>query len=91
MKNLLIAATLATVALSGFAMDNLPIEKSVALKDGSTVYVFKDGKMAMESPYGRAVYMNLNEVMTTKDGQTLVMNGNEVGALQQAIYRHNRR
>ena len=91
MKKLLLIATLTTAAFSGFAMDNLPIQKSVALKDGSTVHVFKDGKMAMESPSGRAVYMNPNEVMTTKDGQTLVMNGNEVGALQQAIYRHSRR
>ncbi|WP_426148893.1 CopK family periplasmic copper-binding protein [Polaromonas sp. DSR2-3-2] len=32
--------------LSAFAVDQAGIEKSVELKDGSTVHLFKDGKMA---------------------------------------------
>lgn len=57
------------------------VEKSVALQDGSTVHVFKDGKMAMEDRLGRVVSMNQGHVMRTRDGQTIVMAGNETARL----------
>jgi len=52
------------------------------LKDGSTVYVFKDGKMAMEDRLGRTVGMKAGHVMETKDGQKIIMVGNELARLE---------
>ncbi|OVZ13842.1 copper resistance protein CopK, partial [Pseudomonas aeruginosa] len=30
---------------------------TISLADGGTLYIFKDGKMAQESRFGRAVYL----------------------------------
>jgi len=64
------------------------VEKSIPLKDGSTVQVFADGKMAMESRFGGAAYMEPGHVMQTKDGKQIVMNGNEVARLDQVLARN---
>ena len=73
-KKLLIAAVTGLFALSAFAVD----EKTYELKDGSTVHVFKDGKMGMEDKMGRAARMKEGHIMETKDGQKLMMKGDEV-------------
>lgn len=62
-----------------------PAEKLFQLTDGSTVHVFADGKMAMESQFGRAVQMEPGHAMQTKDGKTIAMNGNEVARLDQEL------
>ena len=54
----------------------------VNLTDGSSLYVFKDGKMSMADKYGRPVRMNAGQVMEAKDGQRLTMVGDEVARLQ---------
>ena len=66
------------------------VEKSIPMKDGSTVYIFKDGKMGMEDKMGRAVRMKHGEVMETKDGQKIMMHGDEVMRLD-SILRHDTR
>ena len=86
---ILVAAASSMIALSAFAVDANQVEKSIQLKDGSTVRVFADGKMAMESQFGRAVYMEPGHVMQTKDGQQVIMNGNEVARLDQ-LYAKDR-
>ncbi len=53
----------------------------IELKDGSSVYVFEDGKMAMESKFGRVTRMNPGKTMEAKDGRKIVMHGDEVGRL----------
>ncbi|RZI40064.1 copper resistance protein CopK [Herbaspirillum sp. HC18] len=78
------------VALSAFAVDAAKVEKSIELKDGSTVYVFKDGKMGMEDKMGRTVRMKEGHVMETKDGQRIIMIGDEVARLE-TILRANQR
>ncbi len=65
------------------------VEKSIQIKDGSTVHVFSDGKMAMEDKFGRATYMAPGHVMQTKDGKQLAMNGNEVARLDQLLGKNN--
>ena len=65
-----------------------PTEKLIQLTDGSTVYVFADGKMAMENQYGRAVYMEPGHVMQTRDGKKIAMNGNEVARLDSLIIQN---
>ena len=57
----------------------------IELKDGSTLYIFKDGKIAMEDRYGRATRMELGTVMETKDGQRIKMESDEVARLQSLI------
>jgi hypothetical protein len=47
------------VSVPAFASDAAreAAERSIELKDGSTVYIFKDGKMGMEDKLGRAMRM----------------------------------
>lgn len=77
-KKILIIAASSMVALSAFAVDQGNVQKSIELKDGSTVYIFKDGKMGMEDKLGRAIRMKPGKVMEAKDGQKLIMIGDEV-------------
>ncbi len=84
-------STMAFVAMSAFAVDLSQVEKSVPLKDGSTVYIFKGGKMAMEDKNGRAARMQPNVVMEAKDGQRIIMVGDEVAYLNYLINKDNRK
>lgn len=68
-------------ASTSFAHPLSSMDKTVPLQDGSTVYVFKDGKMAMEDRLGRVVSMDQGHVMQTRDGQTIAMVGNETARL----------
>lgn len=87
----ILVLSLVLPALSALAMDRLDIAKSTPLKDGSTVHQFKDGKMVMESKFGKAVRMKEGTAMETADGQSITMKGDEVAKLAQGIYSHNRR
>lgn len=84
-KKILIVVAGSMVALSAFAVDLSTVEKSVELKDGSTVYLFKNGKMAMENKLGRVVRMKPGHVMETKDGQRIIMVGDEVARLETVL------
>ena len=87
LKKLLIVAALTTVTFSAFASDaaRAAAQKTIDLKDGSTVYIFKDGKMAMEDKVGRAMRMKKGVVMETKDGQKIMMHGDEVMRLENIL------
>ena len=85
-KKILIAAASSMVALSAFAVDSSKVEKSIELKDGSTVYLFKDGKMGMEDKYGRASRMGEGHVMETKGGQKITMIGNETARTDNVLH-----
>ena len=93
LKTILVTAisTLGLVALSAFAVDLSQVEKSIPLKDGSTVYVLKGGKMGMEDKYGRASRMEPSVVMETKDGQRIAMIGDEVAYVNSLINKDNRK
>ena len=80
-KKLAGAALLLAIATVTFAADEANIDKKFELKNGSTVYVFKDGKMGMEDKLGRVVTMKPGHVMETKDGQKIIMIGNELARL----------
>jgi hypothetical protein len=87
-KHLTIAAALFAVA-SSFAADERLVANKFELKDGSTVYVFKDGKMSMEDKVGRPTQMKPGRVMETKDGQRLIMIGNEIARLESLRKEHS--
>jgi hypothetical protein len=86
-KKLLLAAATSMFALSAFAVGADDCVQIIQLNDGSTVHVFADGKMGMESKFGSAAYMQPGHVMETKDGKKIVMNGNEVARVYQLQHR----
>lgn len=86
-KLALIAVLSAAGATSAFAHDAARAEAKqvIDLKDGSTLYIFKDGRMAMEGRYGNATRMEHGMTMETKDGQKITMQGDEVARLHSLL------
>jgi len=87
LKKLVLAAASSMFALSALAVDANQVEKFVALKDGSTVYVFSDGKMGVEDKFGRASYVAPGRVLDAKDGSKIVMTGNEVARVHELLVK----
>ncbi len=88
LKNLLVAVAVGSISISAMAADTpqtAKAEHDIVLKDGSTLHVFKDGKMAMEDKYGRAVRMEEGAQMETKDGKKFIMNSDEVARLSSEL------
>ena len=78
-KRILAVCACSLIGMSAYAQgQHMHGTKSFELKDGSKVYMMKDGKMGMEDKHGRAAPMKPNTVMETKDGKKIVMVGNEV-------------
>lgn len=86
-KTILIAGILAMLGSNAFGDDQARrnAEKVIELKDGSTLYIFKDKKMAMQDKNGRTTRMEPGHVMETKDGDKIIMIGNEVARLDFLI------
>ncbi|KDP87246.1 copper resistance protein CopK [Cupriavidus sp. SK-3] len=84
-KGFLLAAGASTLAFSVFAADPSRLEQKFELKDGSTLYIFKDGKMGMEDKLGRPASMKEGLIMETKDGQKIMMQGNEVWRVDRLL------
>lgn len=84
-KKILAAAAGSMIAVTAVALESIDMERCVTLKDGSRVHVFRDGKMGMESAYGRAVRMDPGSVMEAKDGQKITMRGDEVARVDGII------
>ena len=85
LKKMLAILALSSLGVSAYAVDASQVENSIEVKDGSTVYIFKDGKMAMEDKLGRTVRMKKDTVMETKDGQKILMHGDEVMRLENIL------
>ena len=81
LNKLLLSAAMFAAVTAAFAFDVSNIAKTVQLQDGSAVYVFKDGRMAMEDKLGRTVAMPEGQAMRTRDGQSMAMVGNETARL----------
>ena len=88
LKKLLIIVAMSAVTATAFAADpaHTAAKQTLELKNGSTVYVFPDGKMAMEGKTGKPERMKEGVVMETKDGQKLTMVGDEVAKLESLKY-----
>ncbi|NMG30006.1 periplasmic Cu(I)/Cu(II)-binding protein CopK [Aromatoleum evansii] len=86
LTKILSAVAFALMASSAMAVDQGGVEQSILLTDGSTVYIFEDGKMAMEDKFGRVARMQEGHVMETRDGQKIVMNGDEIWRLKRALH-----
>lgn len=89
---LIVATAAALSTMPAIARDTLPqvTTQTYELRDGSTVYVFNDGKMAKEDRFGRAVPIASGEVLQLTDGRTIPAIGNEVGRLSVILSEHDR-
>jgi hypothetical protein len=78
---------LAIAAAPVFAMDAQPsnLSKTVPLKGGETLYVFKDGRMAKANKFGRPVYLKQGEMLAPVEGQPIAAVGNEIAQLSVLI------
>ena len=85
LKQLLLVTVLSAASASVFAGGADKAEKSIPLKDGSTLHIMKGGKMAMEDKLGKAVAMKKGEVMETMDGKKIMMHGNELMRLDKYL------
>ena len=87
LHGLFVALALASsmIALPAFAVDLSNVKESIPLKDGSTVYVFKDGKMGMEDKLGVPTRMKPGHVMETKGGKKRIMIGDEVAQVDRIL------
>ena len=81
--SLFAAVVLSALASSAFASDSLAnnVDKTYRLKDGGTVFVFKDGKMAIADKFDRAVHLPKGQVLETADGQKITMTTSESARL----------
>lgn len=87
LNKFLVVATAGLISVSAFAADAARSEAKqvIELKDGATLYLFKDGKMAMENKFGQAVRMKEGAEMETKDGQKFKMTSDEVARLSSLL------
>ncbi|ABM42860.1 conserved hypothetical protein [Acidovorax sp. JS42] len=87
LKKMLMVAIMSAISVTAFASDAArdAAKQTIELKDGSTLYIFKDGKMSMEDKYGRAKQMKKDTVMETKDGQKIMMHKDEVMRLDSLL------
>ena len=92
LKKMLMVALMSAVSVTAFASDaaRAAAKQVIELKDGSTVYIFKDGKMGMEDKLGRSIRMKKDTVMETKDGQKIIMHGDEVMRLDNLLHEGHR-
>lgn len=77
------AVTVFSVAAESDARD--AAKQTIELQDGATLYVFKSGKMAVESRFGNAAYTRPGTELRAKDGSTITMIGNEVAYLDSLL------
>lgn len=74
--------SLLALAVSGSAIAaGTEATGAIELKDGTTVHIYQDGKMAMEDKAGQPRTMPEGTPMETKDGKIIMMKGNEVWRL----------
>lgn len=81
LSKLVITAAILSAGTAALAHDLSNVVKTVPLQDGTSVYIFQDGKMAMEDRFGRSVPMTDGQAMVTRDGQSIRMAGNETARL----------
>lgn len=87
LKKLLIVVAMSALSVSAIASDAARAEAKqvIELKNGSTIYIFKNGKMSMEDKYGHAKRMKQGTVMEGKDGKKYMMYGDEVQQLNSLL------
>lgn len=85
MKKLIIAAMVFAVS-SAFSADMREPVKTIALKDGGTVYVFSDGKMATTDNRGRTYRVRPGTMLEAADGSKVTIDSNETSRLETYLH-----
>ena len=89
LKKTLVVVALSAVSVFAVAGESDAREAAkqvIGLQDGSTVYVFQNGKMAVENKYGEAVSTSSGTSLKAADGSNVTMNGNEVARLSALLF-----
>lgn len=91
LRTVLAAGIVAAAATSFTPAGATSDVKEIALKDGATLLIFKDGKMSMRDKQGRTMGMKDGQEMETRDGKKLMMRGNEIWRVteREELYRGN--
>ncbi len=87
MKSHIAIAALLLASASAFADDaaRQAAAEITPLKDGGTLYLFKDGKMAKEDRFGRAEYLRAGETLLTASDKQVAVTSNEVARLSYLL------
>lgn len=92
-----ITAVAALTFFSVFALPSFAGDAAVAeaakvhpLKDGGSLYVFKDGKMAQTNKFGNTAFLQPGQAIETADGQKLTASSNEVARLSSLLRQGHR-
>jgi hypothetical protein len=87
MKSQFVIAALLFASASAFAGDaaRQAAADVTPLKDGGTLYLFKDGKMAKEDRFGRAEYLRAGETLLTASDKQVPVTSNEVARLSYLL------
>ena len=80
LTSIAILSLMGAISLPSFAGDAAAAaaKEMINLKDGSTLYVFSDGKMALESKYGKAEFLMKGQTLQTADGRTIKADSNDI-------------
>lgn len=91
LKQLAAAIVLSTVTSTVFAEHYARYEAKQIydLKDGATLYVFQDGKMALQSKYGYAMPLQKGGVLEARDGQKVTAGADAVLRLADLLEREH--
>lgn len=81
--SLFAAVVLSALASTAFADNSVAnnVGKTYRLKDGGTVFVFKDGKMAVADKFDRVIHFPKGQVLETTDGQKITVTSSESARL----------
>jgi hypothetical protein len=90
LKFALLTVTLAAAPAFAMHAARLEASRTVPLAAGETLYVFKDGLMAKENRFGRAIYLQPGEVLVSADGQKIKAVGNEVARLSSLLMKDHK-
>ena len=90
LKIALFTMTLAAAPVFAMHAARLEASRTVPLANGETLYVFKDGLMAKEGRFGRAIYLRPGEVVVSADGQQITAVGNEVARLASLLRKDHK-
>lgn len=87
LTSIAILSLMGAIPLPSFAGDAAAAaaKEMINLKDGSTLYVFSDGKMALESKYGKAEFLMKGQTLQTADGRTIKADSNEIARLDSLL------
>ena len=91
LKRTLLVVTLGALTTTAFADESdarRAARQVIALRDGSTAYIFDNGKMAVENKVGEAIVVKPGTMLETSNGDTVAIVGDEIARLSELLRRN---